>query len=264
MQIGHQYLGRANWNISIRDVLNPSVLGLLGSNAVLIIWALIERWPLAFVMCVYCAQSLIIGFFWGFTILTYGKIYRKDRESGAQRWTLSPDEKATTAAFFAAHYLIFHVLYIRTIILGIFVMPIVERSADFLATPEFPKQEFPIKSLLTFSGIFFISRLFGFLREKRENSKKQANAIKLMFFPYARIVPMHAAMILAASLEKGNLAPQSALLFFLLLKTGADVFMHIVQKKGFADDIADARIDDSGPRVAGTPDGPGRMTRGSG
>ncbi len=49
MQMGHQYLGRANWNISIRDVLNPSVLGLLGSNAVLIIWALIERWPLGLV-----------------------------------------------------------------------------------------------------------------------------------------------------------------------------------------------------------------------
>ena len=46
MRIGDQYLGRANWNIGVRDVINPSVLGLLGSNAVLIIWALIERWLL--------------------------------------------------------------------------------------------------------------------------------------------------------------------------------------------------------------------------
>ena len=46
MQIGEQYLGRANWNITVRDVLDPSVLGLLASNAALIIWALIERWLL--------------------------------------------------------------------------------------------------------------------------------------------------------------------------------------------------------------------------
>ncbi|MHC4741090.1 MAG: DUF6498-containing protein, partial [Planctomycetota bacterium] len=209
------------WNISARDLCDPSVLALVASNAAVIIWALMERWQLTFVMCVYCAQSLVIGLFWAFTIFTYGKIYRKDRESGAQRWTLSPAEKDTTAAVFAAHYLLLHVLYIRTIILGV------------LATPHYPKQEFPIKPLLTLSGVFFVSRLFGFLREKRENSNRQANAMKLMFFPYARIVPMHAAMVLGGSLEISELTSQSALFFFLLLKTAADVFMHIVEKKGF-------------------------------
>jgi len=257
MRIGDQYLGRANWNISIRDVLNPSVLGLLGSNAVLIIWALIERWPLAFVMCVYCAQSVIIGFFWFFTILTYGRIYKSSDKDGFDEYSvLDPIQRAQAAGFFAVHYGLFHFVYVRFFIFRIFVIPMFGRVGRTTAHVQVETADFPFKPLLMVAGIFFISRLFNFIRERKENAQKQANVAKLAFFPYARIVPMHAAMVLAASLEKGNLAPQSALLFFLLLKTGADVFMHIVQKKGFADDIEGTQADDSGPRFVGTSDGP--------
>jgi hypothetical protein len=48
----------------------------------------------------------------------------------------------------------------------------------------------------------------------------------LMFFPYARVVPMHLLIVLAASLGSESV---TALLIFLLLKTGADVIMHMVE-----------------------------------
>ncbi len=254
MHAGNQYFGRAKWNISVRDVLNPSVLGLLASNVFLIIWALIERWPLAFVMCVYCAQSVIIGFFWFFTILTYGRIYKSSDKDGFDEYSVfSPVQRAQAAGAFAVHYGLFHFVYIRFFILNIFIMPMFGRVARTTSHAQVETPDFPFKAFLMFAGIFFISRLFNFIREQKENAHKQANVAKLIYYPYARIVPMHAAMVLAVSLEKGNITPQSGLLFFLLLKTGADVFMHIVQKKGFADDIEDAQIADSGPSVVGTP-----------
>ncbi|MBL7154063.1 MAG: hypothetical protein ISS79_10115 [Phycisphaerae bacterium] len=254
MQIGDQYLGRANWNISIRDVFNPSVLSLLASNAVLIIWALIERWPLPFVICVYWAQSVIIGIFWFLTILTYGRIYKSCSVDGYEEYsTLKPTDRAGAALIFALHYGVFHAFYLFWMLRSL-LLPMMNRMSG--GDAEISISDFPLWTLLIFTGIFFISRLFTFIRERKEYARNQANIAKLTFFPYARIVPMHAATFVGASLQKGNITPQSALLFFLLLKTGADVFMHIVQKKGFADDIEDPVIDGSAPRVAATPDGP--------
>jgi len=255
MHIGNQYFGRANWNISLRDVLNPSVLSLLASNAVLIIWALIEHWPLPFVICVYWAQSVIIGIFWFFTILTYGNIRVSYGVDGYEEHsTVKPINRAGVACAFALHYGVFHAFYLFWMLRAL-LLPMMDRMSGSSGDAEISMSDFPLWTLIIFAGIFFVSRLFAFLREQKEFAQKQANAAKLTFFPYARIVPMHAAVMIGAGLENRELGPQSALLFFLLLKTGADVFMHIVQKKGFAD-VEGTRIDDSGPRVAGTANGP--------
>jgi len=257
MEIGDQNIRWPSWNISVRDVLNPSVLSLLASNAVLIIWALIERWPLPFLICVYWAQSVIIGIFWFFTILTYGRIYKSHGVDGYEEYsTLKPTDRAGAALIFALHYGAFHAAYLFWMLRDL-LFPMMERiSSGSDGDTEISMSDFPLWTLIIFAGVFFISRLFTFLRERNEYAQKDANVAKLNLFPYARIVPMHMATFIGVSLEEGNITPQSALLFFLLLKTGADVFMHIVQKKGFADDIEGARIDDSGPRVVGTADGP--------
>lgn len=253
MQNFDQYLGRANWNISARDILEPSALSLLGSNAVLIIWALIERWPLPFVLCVYWAQSVIIGFFWFFTILTFGKIYKSHDVEGYEEYsTLNFGDRTVVALIFALHYGLFHAAYLFWMLKDI-LLPILDRMSG--GNDEINLPDFPIKTLLIFSAIFFANRLFTFLRDRKEYAQKQANAAKLTFFPYARIVPMHAVTFFGAGLEEGGITPQSALIFFLLLKTGADVFMHIVEKKGFADAEC-TTIDDSCPRVVGTDIGP--------
>jgi hypothetical protein len=253
MQNGDQYFGRANWNISVKDVLSPSVLSLLASNAVLIVWAVVQRWPLPFVVCVYWAQSVIIGIFWFFTILTFGRIYKSHGVDGCEEYSaLKPADRAVVALGFALHYGVFHAAYLFFMLRGR-LLPIMERMSG--SDVEISVSDFPLWTLLIFASIFFVERLFAFVRERNEYTQKNVNIAILNIFPYARIVPMHLAIFIGAWLEKGDITPQSALIFFLLLKTAADVFMHIVQKKGFSDTEGTA-IDDSGPRVVGTDIGP--------
>ena len=56
-----------------------------------------------------------------------------------------------------------------------------------------------------------------------------------MFFQYARVIPMHLTIILGSRFAKGSL---TELLIFLVLKTVADLIMHMVEH-------ADARSDKS-------------------
>ena len=49
----------------------------------------------------------------------------------------------------------------------------------------------------------------------------------LMFLPYARIIPIHAMILLGAGYVDDS---RSAVLLFLALKTGADVLMHQVER----------------------------------
>jgi hypothetical protein len=59
---------------------------------------------------------------------------------------------------------------------------------------------------------------------------------KMMFFPYARIIPMHLTILFGGILSSwGTFAGKMTLAFFMLLKTFADVIMHIVEKNGFGD-----------------------------
>ena len=154
MQNVDQYLGRANWNISVRDFFDPSVLSLLGSNAVLIIWALIERWPLPFVLCVYWAQSVIIGIFWFFTILTYGRVYKSHDAEGYEEYsTLKPTDRARVALGFALHYGMIHAAYFF-FMLQERLLPILERMSG--SDVEITVSDFPLGTLLIFSGIFFV------------------------------------------------------------------------------------------------------------
>jgi hypothetical protein len=55
----------------------------------------------------------------------------------------------------------------------------------------------------------------------------------MMFFPYARVIPMHFTIIFGAS-DWGQKQP---LALFLFLKLLADVIMHIIERRGFGDKI---------------------------
>ena len=55
----------------------------------------------------------------------------------------------------------------------------------------------------------------------------------MMFFPYARIVPMHLTIIFGST----DWGQRQSLALFLFLKLLADVIMHIVERKGFGDKV---------------------------
>lgn len=107
------------------------------------------------------------------------------------------------AFFFAFHYGFFHFIY------AIFLASIVAKAPEnFL-------------SILIGSSIFFLNHLYSFI----QNEKVKQNIGKLMFSPYARIIPMHLIIIFGAILG------QSMLIIFLILKTITDLLTHILKHR---------------------------------
>ncbi|NIP29465.1 MAG: hypothetical protein GTN99_09095 [Candidatus Dadabacteria bacterium] len=56
--------------------------------------------------------------------------------------------------------------------------------------------------------------------------KRTPNIGTMMFFPYARILPMHFTIIFGGSIAK---ASSKSLVLFLVLKTLADLIMHMIE-----------------------------------
>jgi hypothetical protein len=118
--------------------------------------------------------------------------------------------KIQTAVFFLIHYGFFHLIY-----------------ASFLSS-KFGKASF--LQALAVIGIFVIYQGFSFFYNRKWDAKKRPNIGTMMFFPYARIIPMHLTIFFAGSRWGQHLA----LPVFLFLKLLADVIMHIVESKGFS------------------------------
>lgn len=79
--------------------------------------------------------------------------------------------------------------------------------------------------MYTTATVFFVNYLFSYISNKRNDYKQyESNIGHMMFFPYIRIIPMHVSFFfIAASRGVGSL------MVCLLLKTGVDVLMHMVE-----------------------------------
>jgi len=219
----------SEWNLQWEDLRDTSVLGLIASNMVILVWALIEKWDLMFLMWVYLAQSLIIGFFWFFTIVTYKNAYKKYTKDPSELPNrLKAFSRLGVGLCFLFHFGFFHLGYI------IFLFSLTRFTKKTL--------EFPVTAFAIFAGLFFINQLILTVRFARKSVHKPANIAILMGFPYARIIPMHFTIILGRFAFVEGFNPQLSLLIFLALKTIADVIMHIQQKKGFADEPPSANV----------------------
>lgn len=167
---------------------DSSTISLLFSNLAIIILSIIQKWDLSTILWVYWMQSIIIGFFQFFKILSL---------------------RTFTAFFFAFHYGFFHFIY------AIFLYNFFQNS---------PGLNF--QDLLLGSAIFFVNHFFSFIQNRVQDEKLKPNINTLLFQPYIRIIPMHLVLILGIIL--GN---QSKLIFFLILKTLADLATHIIKNK---------------------------------
>lgn len=195
-----------------------SLWALIASNLVVIIWALIEEWPLAIAMWVYWSQSIAIGILWFFKILSLKEFSTKGFKINGRSVEPTTSTKIQTAIFFLIHYGFFHLIY------SIFL------SGMFKSVKLFP--------VFLTGGLFFVYQCFSFFYNKKWEGKQKPNVGTMMFFPYARIIPMHITIIAGGALQKvagGTFLANAPLLIFMLLKTLADVIMHVVEKRGFGD-----------------------------
>ncbi len=83
------------------------------------------------------------------------------------------------------------------------------------------------------TGTFFISYLIEFINSKNEDSDELPNIGKIMFAPYARIIPMHLTIILggfigAAGASFSANTNLAIIILFTGIKTVVDLITHSV------------------------------------
>lgn len=196
---------------SKRNLLTDQSLWLLlFSNLVTIFFATKEGWNLSTIMWIYWFQSITIGFFNFVRILQLKEFSTEGFKINDQPAQPTQTTKIYTAFFFLFHYGFFHFGYLV-----------------FLLTDTFAKSygqnlgSIELKSILLTAPIFFINHLFSYIYNRPRDTKKQ-NIGTLIFYPYARIIPMHLTILLGSFFV-------NALPFFLVLKTFSDAMMHIVE-----------------------------------
>lgn len=160
------------------------------------------------IVMAYWLQSCIIGLFNVVRILSLEDFSIMNIRFGQNIAFVADKIKYVIAGFFAVHYGIFHLVY------GVFLL----FYAFTLA------QRVDIFSILLAGFIFFFDHLFSYRYNRRRDQEKKRSILRLMFFPYARIIPMHIIILFF-----GFYSVQVSLLLFLGLKTLADVVMHVIE-----------------------------------
>jgi hypothetical protein len=185
-----------------------SALSLVVANLIAISLAIFEGWSLQELMMIYWAQSVIIGYFSYRRILDLKQFSTENFKMNDVRPPETGKTKRSVATFFALHYGGFHAAYLMFLLGG--------------------EQEFQGSWLML--GIcvvvFYVNHRYSFTHNKELDENRKPNIGIIMFFPYARIIPMHLTIIAG-----GAFGPTTtpALLLFLGLKTVADVIMHKVE-----------------------------------
>ncbi len=197
-----------------------SGIGILISNIIVIVFAMIENWDLQSMMFIYWAQSVIIGVFHFFRIICLKKFCTEGFTSNGRPVPANSKGKWSTAIFFAVHYGFFHIGYV------IFVLAMGDSHDDAPAPPDDESKWEGLWMLLSVAG-FVIGHGYSFYRNVKADLSNRPNLGTMMFLPYARIIPMHLT-IFAGNIFDSN---RIAVLIFSLLKTGADYLMHIVEHK---------------------------------
>lgn len=196
--------------------IDPSILSLLAANLATIYFAISQGWSILLVMWIYWFQSIIIGFFNFIRILQLKEFSTEGFMINNKPAAPTETTKLYTAFFFLFHYGFFHFGYAFFLRVGFF------GDGDNF---RYIALEGGQMNYVYFTAIlFFINHFISYIFNKPKDNKKQ-NIGTLMAYPYARILPMHLTVLL------GGFFTQTIMIFFLFLKTIADVVMHIIEHK---------------------------------
>lgn len=170
--------------------------------------ALAEGWELGTAMYIYWWQSVIIGVFNAVRIATLEGFALKGKTGAEVPVSGLNFAKYFLAGFFAFHYGFFHFGYL-------FFLKSFSQTVD-------------AQLVFLTAGAFFLNHLFSFFYNAKQDAG-QADIGKIFMAPYARIVPMHLTIIFGMGFLmffQNRIAEELVLIFFMILKTLADVKMH--------------------------------------
>lgn len=189
-----------------------SVALLVFSNLVTIVFAVVQKWDVGYIMWIYWGQSVIIGCFNWRRILDLKQFSTEGFRINDRPVEPTRATQVQTAWFFLFHYGFFHFIY-----------------SVFLIQEKKVQSDTPIIGIVMCVLMFLVNHAFSYRHNRERDAERIPNIGTIMFFPYARIVPMHLTIIFGKAFLKGS---AGELLLFLGLKTIADVVMHMVEHSG--------------------------------
>lgn len=152
----------------------------------------------------YWLQSVMIGIFNFFTLAIANGFTEKDPITGKRGGNLF------LSFFFLFHYGTFHLVY----------MVFIATGHDFQGKLDFTIFKYG-------AGMILINQLINFI-QSRIREKEHPTSIGASFIlPYLRIIPMHLTILLPAWLHISSVS------LFIILKTFADVIMHLVTTRWY-------------------------------
>ena len=187
---------------------DSSVLLLVASNLVALAIAYGTGMGLRNLMLIYWIQSVIIGVCTVVRILSLASFSTDNFSMNDRPVEASAATKRQVAMFFVLHFGIFHAVYLMFVAFG------AHRGGE-LGSP---------LGYLACALIFAANHGYSLRHNLQRDAQGRPNIGTLLFLPYARIVPMHATILLG-----GAFAGTAAFFIFGLLKTLADVAMHVVE-----------------------------------
>jgi hypothetical protein len=192
---------------------DASIRGILAANALTLLLAWWQRWPLVLQLWPYWCQSLAIGWFARKRILSRASAEPSGHAAapalGGPRWL---------AHFFLLHYGGFHLLY--AMFLLAFTAAAIFGDAGTPGAGQLQLLDAPLVAVAA-AGFWFGQRAAW-----RAQPDSPLTPQALMMLPYARILPMHLTLILGFVLDD-----RIGTLLFGILKTAADVLMHVLERR---------------------------------
>jgi hypothetical protein len=185
-----------------------SLVFLLLANLAIVLSAVLRQWNVTDLLWIYWGQSVVIGYYNVHRIVDLDRLSTAGFMSKLGPAESSCETQRCTAVCFAMHYGLFHLLY-----------------AVFLLTTFRIHPGFPLVGILLCIFAFWLTHRYSY-HYNRERDCVVPTIGSLMFFPYARIIPMNLVILLGGQFLGDNMR---ALILLLLVKTGVDLAMHVIE-----------------------------------
>jgi hypothetical protein len=209
-------------------------IGILASNALTLLAALLFDWSLVELLWPFWIQSIVIGWYARQRILRLADFSVEGVEFNGRPVDETPETQRRIANFFALHFGFFHVVYL----IFLLAFTLTASSAGYVDVRNENTNEMMtvhVGNVAPLEWLIFAGLGWTFWRAHRASHEEHVEADlagkpnigTLMALPYARVIPMHLTIIFGVWLGGGGLA----IILFVLLKTAADVGMHLAEHR---------------------------------
>lgn len=194
--------------------LGRGLAGIALGNALTLAIALWQQWTALDLLWPFFLQSLVIGYYARRRLLLAPQLTVGNITINGRRVTDPEEARRFFRWFFVMHFGIFHAVYLV-----------------FLLTASQPAQARADWLLYGLLGIgFWIAHRASHRAHVAADTAGPRSAGLLMFMPYLRVIPMHLAIIVMASLDAGR-HDAWFVIMFMALKTLADLGTHLLEHR---------------------------------